>query len=98
MARTRPSRWLREAAVFAYRTSFASTSHRGPRRELPARNSAPPEAEDENFPGCKALKYHEMGLESMDATKPVDQRSPKRSNPGATTHGVWVASSQGLSQ
>jgi hypothetical protein len=47
----------------------------GPRRELPAPNSAPAEAGDENFPGCKALKSHEMKLESVDVTKTWDQRS-----------------------
>ncbi len=38
----------------------------GPRRELPAPNSAPPETEAKLFLGCKALKCHETGLESVN--------------------------------
>ena len=42
----------------------------GPRRESPAPNSAADRSRDENFPGYKALKSHEMEKESADWSSP----------------------------
>ena len=53
-----------------------------PGRELPALDSAPPEADEETFPGCKALKSHETGLESADWS------SPPRSSRGGVGGGA----------
>jgi hypothetical protein len=59
--RTRPLSWLRQAARFASRGRFAAAEHsRGARRIAGAFGS-----HDENFPGYKALKSHEMEKESV---------------------------------
>jgi hypothetical protein len=73
--RTRPLSWLRQAAVFASRGRLAAAAHGRARRELRVPNSAPTEAGGETFAGCKALKSHEMGMESADVKKAANQRS-----------------------
>ena len=50
---TRLLRWLLEAAVFASRGKIAARRVAGPGRELPAPNSARPEAEGKLFLAAK---------------------------------------------
>src|SRR5271167_162326 len=66
---TRPLRWLRDAAVFASRGSIAAAAHSRAVTRIAGAEFGGAGSRGETFPGCKALKSHEMGMESADVTK-----------------------------
>src|SRR5271156_1346166 len=66
---TRPLRWLRDAAVFASRGSIAAAAHSRAVTRIAGAEFGAAGSRGETFPGCKALKSHEMGMESADVTR-----------------------------
>src|ERR1700722_5227862 len=81
--RTRPLSWLRNAVVFASRGRLAAAAPGRASTRIAGAGFGAAGSDEETFPGCKALKCHETGLESANWS------SPPRSSRGGVQEQLW---------